>query len=192
MVAFDHPILNPRHAWRAAVFALLASASAATAQETDLRQCLSIRDIQERVRCYDALAEAQVRSAPPPAEPQAPATVPQASVPGPPTSPSARQAVAPGTPRAEFGRSAAQREEQLPDEQRQLDRVTGVIAAARVVGAGYWEFTMADGSVWRVTEVRRAFRPPRRGDEVEIRRGSLGSYYLDAGGQPTIRIQRVD
>jgi len=185
VAAFQHIIMNPRHACLAAALALLGSGSAATAQGTDLRQCLTIPDIQERVKCYDALAEAQVRAAPSPAEPQA-------SSPVPPVPPPARQAAAPSTPRAEFGRSAAQREEQLPEGQRQLERVTGAIASARVVGAGYWEFTMADGSVWRLAEVRRSFRPPRRGDEVEIRRGSLGAYYLDAGGQPSIRIQRVD
>lgn len=184
MAAFHHPIMNPRHACLAAALALLGSGSAATAQGTDLRQCLAIPDIQERVKCYDALAEAQVRAAPSPAQPQASSPVP------PP--PPARQAAAPSNPRAEFGRSAAQREEQLPEEQRQLDRVTEAIASARIVGAGYWEFTLTDGSVWRLAEVRRSFRPPRRGDQVEIRRGSLGAYYLDAGGQPSIRIQRVD
>lgn len=185
MAAFHRMIMNPRHARLVAALALLGCGSAASAQEADLRQCLAIRDIAERVKCYDALAEAQVRATQAPAEPQASTPVFPAQQP-------ARQAAVPSSPRAEFGRSAAQREEQLPVEQRQLDRVTGTIAGARLVGAGYWEFTMADRSIWRLAEVRRAFRPPRRGDEVEIRRGSLGAYYLDAGGQPSIRIQRVD
>jgi len=170
--------------------ALIACGSAAKAQEGDLARCLAIADIQARVACYDAIARAQAQVEPggatavPEARPVRPSAAAPQAAPAP--------AVPESDPRAEFGLSPAEREERLPSEQQQLEQVDAVVAAARIVGAGYWEFTMEDGSVWRLAEMRRSFRPPRAGDAVELRRGSLGSYFLEADSQIGIRIKRVN
>lgn len=132
--------------------------------------------------CYDAIARAAQAEHVAPARAAAPPAVPPAAAASPPA-PSLR---------AEFGLSAAEREELRPAQERQLERVLATIAAAARVGAGYWRYRMEDGTVWQLIENRRAFRTPQPGDAVVIRRGSLGSYFLDADGQQGMRIKRVD
>ena len=50
---------------------------------------------------------------------------------------------------------------------------------------------MSDGAVWRTSEARQSFVPPRDGEEVRIRKATLGSYLLDVGSQASIRVQRL-
>jgi hypothetical protein len=153
------------------------------AQENDLQRCLAIADIGERVACYDALARSQqfpAQTTPPiPAEPDPRVGREAAPLP-------------PPEPRREFGLNAAEREAARPQPTEQLEALTVVIASIQSRGMGYWEFTTTEGITWRLAETSRSFRPPREGDEVHIRRGRLGSYYLEAGGQPSMRVVRVD
>lgn len=162
---------------------LAALAGPASAQ--DLGRCLAIPDVNQRVQCYDAIARAQ-QANPAPA-PAVQAAAPVATH----VAPAAQPAAPAATVREEFGLSAAQRDARLPEQQRQLEEITVTVASARSVGPGYWQFGMSDGSVWRVEEVLRSFRPPRKGDQVSIVRGALGAYYLDADRQPRVRIKRV-
>ena len=165
-----------------ALFAAIACCSMPLqAQEPDLGRCLRIADIAERVACYDAIARAEQEEPVPADDPGSP----------PPGRPEPAGEAAADTPRTEFGLSAAQRESRRPAEARQLDEIEAVVASAQEVGAGYWQFEMGDGATWRVMENRRRFRAPRPGDPVKIRRGSLGSYFLDVDGQPALRIKRV-
>jgi hypothetical protein len=186
----------------AAAFALSIWGGPALAQEADLQRCLAIADVNQRVACYDALARAQqdsgrgVASEPAALEPAVPEpAVPELAAPVQ-DPPSARAAPTPAPPsldpRREFGLSAAEREAARPQPQAQLDDLTVVIASMQSRGMGYWQFTTTEGITWRLTETSRNFRPPREGDEVQIRRGRLGSYYLEAGGQPSMRVVRVD
>jgi hypothetical protein len=171
----------------------------AHAQESDLARCLTIADMAERVRCYDTLAraeqdQAQGEDTPAAAQadvPPAPAAPPAAPA-SRPAAPAAPTTPAAANPRDDFGLSAAEREVRRPTEQRQLDSIRTTISSARTVGAGYWQFATEEGSVWRMTEVRRSFRPPDPGDQVTIRRGTLGSYYIDVDNQPALPIRRVD
>jgi hypothetical protein len=173
-----------RFSWAKVVMlpALAMLASQAQAQEPDLEKCLQIADVSERVVCYDSIAQVQRMQR------QASAAAPaQAAVQSPPV-------LAAGTPgrREEFGLSAVEREQARPERPRQLNEIKAVIASSKAVGAGYWQFTTTDGLIWRLAETSRSFRPPRAGDEVRFRRGRLGSYYLDADKQPTMRVVRVD
>lgn len=177
------------------------SASPALAQDSGLARCLAIAEIAARVACYDAIARAeQAGQAPAPPAAVAPAPPAPAAVAPTAPAPAATPALVPpvaaaATPeptrREEFGLSAAAREEKKPVEERQLNEITAVVASARTIGAGYWQFAMRDGSVWRLTETRASFRAPEPGDTVVLRRASLGSYLLDADSQPSIRVKRV-
>jgi len=159
-----------------------ATASAGSAQVGKLAACLAIPEIDERVACYDAIARTEQS--------------PQSDIRPTPEAPSTSHSVDPTassgpTPRAEFGFSAAERDQRRPVEQQPLEQLAVRVSLARVVGPGYWQFTMDDGSIWQLAEVRRAFRPPNSGDATVIRRGSLGSYFLDVDGQPGMRIKRL-
>lgn len=143
----------------------------ALAQDRDLESCAAIVDLGQRVACYDAVTRSRAATAP------APAQIP---------APDARDA------RRDFGLTEARRETLRPAEERVPDSVTTVVASARIVGAGYWELTMTDNSVWRFTEVRTAFRSPRAGENVKIWQGAVGSYHLQLPSQPTVRAVRVN
>jgi hypothetical protein len=169
---------------------LLIAALPAEAQETDLGKCLVISDVNARVQCYDELARSQQSRAGSNKSDRTGSSQPSSSASKESGRPAA-DAVRTSTPRAEFGLSEAEREKRLPSADRQLDSITTTVRSAQLVGVGYWQYRMQDGSIWRMTESPRLFRPPEPGDAVQIRRGALGSYYLDADRQPGVRIKRV-
>ncbi|MXP42580.1 hypothetical protein GRI75_13120 [Altererythrobacter soli] len=168
----------------------------ASAQPDQLSSCLAIADMAARVACYDAIARRQVETpvaVPTPAPTPAPAPAPAPRVEAPAAAPAAteRPVEAGTSAKAEFGFSPAERERLLPAEQQQLVDLTFTVGTARLTGPGYWQFEMKEGSTWRLAESRRAFRAPGPGDAVVIRRGSLGSYFLDFDDQPGMRIKRL-
>jgi hypothetical protein len=73
----------------------------------------------------------------------------------------------------------------------QQDEITAKIAGAHSLGNGKWAIRLEDGAVWETTEAKAAVRTPRAGDEVLIKRGSLGGYFLRIKGQRTLRARRV-
>jgi hypothetical protein len=78
------------------------------------------------------------------------------------------------------------------DEQQrtvEVDRVESTVASAGRGQAG-WVVTLANGQVWRQTDGKSLYRV-RQGDKVEIRRGTLGSYFLRVGNQPGVRAVRA-
>jgi hypothetical protein len=165
-----------------AIAMLLSGASELRAQETDLQPCLEIADIRDLVACYDKLArEQQSRK-------ETSVAVPAETRPQQPSA----SISATSDKRQEFGLSAAEREERRAPQADQADELITTIASAKSVGANYWQFTTAEGLIWRLVETRRSFRVPRAGSEVKIRRGRLGSFYLEAGGQPSIRVVRIN
>lgn len=185
--------ITPRALVLLSVGGLTGALSAPALAQQDLAACLAIPDMAQRVQCYDAIARSQ-QAAPPAAPVQAPAAtaplpapVAAAAVPA----PVARPAAPVSTPQQEFGLTTAQREARRPDAQQQLTELALTVSSAKPVGPGYWQFGMTDGSVWRVEEVMRSFRPPKAGEQVSIVRGALGAFYLDADRQPRVRIKRV-
>ncbi|HEX8379540.1 MAG TPA: hypothetical protein VF619_03195 [Allosphingosinicella sp.] len=73
----------------------------------------------------------------------------------------------------------------------QQDEITARIAGAHSIGNGKWIIRLEDGAVWETTEGKAAVRAPRAGNEVTIKRGSLGGYFLRIAGQRTLRARRV-
>jgi len=52
--------------------------------------------------------------------------------------------------------------------------------------------TLEDGAQWVFAEgVTSQFRLPRRGDTVEIERGSLGSFLMRVDGQSPVPVRRL-
>jgi hypothetical protein len=56
---------------------------------------------------------------------------------------------------------------------------------------GGWVLKLADGSVWTQVDDAMLGLPPRRGDKVIVKRGSLGSFYLELGKQPGFKAKRI-
>ena len=73
-----------------------------------------------------------------------------------------------------------------------LDEIHPRVASVTPREPGIYTVTLDDGTQWMFAEsVAQDFRLPRRGEEIEIERGSLGSYLLRAGQQPPVPVRRV-
>ena len=154
----------------------------AFAQEVGLSRCLAIADVAERVACYDAIAQAEQRASG--------SSAGALSQPAP--APTAPTDVEPAPSSEEnFGLSAARVEAIRPAQDRAPDSVEYAVTSAEIVGAGYWQFVTEEGPVWRLAARSRAFRAPRRGDTFTVRKGRLGSFYLESDRQPSIRVVRI-
>lgn len=76
-----------------------------------------------------------------------------------------------------------------PVQAPEIDNVAYVVAQARQADRNVWVFTMEDGSVWRQIDGRMWGRP-RAGETAVVRRAALGSYMMNVGDAPAIRVRR--
>lgn len=74
-------------------------------------------------------------------------------------------------------------------EAPEIDNVAYVVAQARQADRNVWVFTMEDGSVWRQIDGRMWGRP-RAGETAVVRRAALGSFMMNVGDAPAIRVRR--
>jgi hypothetical protein len=74
----------------------------------------------------------------------------------------------------------------------QLEEIHPRIASIALRGPGIYRFELEDGAQWEFAEgVSSQFRPPRRGDEIEIERGFGGSFLMRTGNQPPVPVKRI-
>lgn len=73
----------------------------------------------------------------------------------------------------------------------QVNQIESTVAGAFENGYEGWTIKLADGSTWQQTDGTPIALPPRRGDKVIVKRGTMGSYFLKLGSQPGIRAKRV-
>jgi len=78
--------------------------------------------------------------------------------------------------------------EEDADEIRELH---GVVASATNGQGGRWVITLEDGGTWTQVDDLPIAVWPRRGTEVGIRRGIVGNYFMQVGGQPAVRVRRT-
>jgi len=148
----------------AAAAALAAMPTLARAQADALQRCRSLPEAAARLACYDAIV---VPAAAPPAPPAMPAAT--AAVPAP----------------AAFG---------LPDKARAAE--PEAIEAQVAAGFSGWgpneRIRLDNGQVWLVTDGSTGdVRPGQR--KVKVRRGALGSYFLEFEGlNRSPRVRRVE
>ena len=70
------------------------------------------------------------------------------------------------------------------------DTLQSTITRVRPVGRQGYELTIAEGSVWQVSNPSRRFRP-EVGDEVELERAALGSFWVRVNGRMGEKGRRV-
>ena len=76
--------------------------------------------------------------------------------------------------------------------QEDIDNLTGVVADARLNGAGRWVIRLEDGAVWTQVDVKELSRDPRPGAAVNIRRASLGSFMMTVAKAGAFRARRME
>jgi hypothetical protein len=132
----------------------LAVALPAPAQETDsvtvdVGECTNLESPEERLACYEARVEAELKrrdSAPAEAAPSSPADP------------------APNTQATDAGAQSTDRSAAAPDEEAQV--ITGTVASVRETIPNNYTITLEDGQVWRQTYPEK-YRL-RAGDRVTI------------------------
>jgi hypothetical protein len=175
---------------------LSATAGAATVSSDDLARCAGIALPTTRLACYDALAHRAPDAAPPaaaslsavPASPVAPAAAvaPMAPVtPAPGAAPPAAAAAigAPDDPKS-FGLSAAQRHVAFVGPKEEAGRIVSFSANQ----AGHSTIVLDNGQTWTVLDDDGWLS---NGDEVTIKRATLGSFLMTTPSHHTFRVHRV-
>jgi hypothetical protein len=160
----------------AAVCAAFASAADAASDEA-LAACRAVKDSAARLACYDALPLA---ARPAPGAPVRPAP----AVPAPP-SPPAPAAAPVESESSRFGLPANTRPAPLEYVESHIEgHFSGWYAGTRI--------RLANGQVWQVTDGTSRFADVDN-PKVTVRRGALGSFFLDIDGvNPAPRVRRVE
>ena len=148
-----------------------------------LRNCAQIDDPTARLACFDnniRIAGAQARN-----------TVPgQVRVDGGNSPVSGRSA-------SGFGNEDVRAQQQRapvasPALSASADEIEERVSAIRMIAPGKYELGLASGAVWRFTDsTGNSYIAPRVGDDVEIRRASLGSFLLRYRNQESVRVERI-
>ena len=73
-----------------------------------------------------------------------------------------------------------------------VTQIEGVVTSAFTNRDGGWTIKLADGSTWTQNDDSPIALPPRKGDKVTIRRGTLNSYFLRIGNQPGVKAHRIN
>ena len=71
----------------------------------------------------------------------------------------------------------------------EIDEATFTVASASRDG-GLWTIRMDNGQVWRQTQVAPGYMNVRKGAKAEIRRGLLGSYFMNVDGGRALKVLR--
>jgi hypothetical protein len=162
--------------------------------------CSDEPDSLKRLVCYDkevgryrktAPVAATPPAPPPPANALPPASSPSTAHATPP--PVAASATPPATsPSASFGSNAEIERKAHPaaEQPPAVNMVTVRIASVSFKGSGETVMTLDNGQVWEETE-HESHIPLHAGEEVTIKKGVLGAFYLSSPEVRGMRVKRV-
>lgn len=89
---------------------------------------------------------------------------------------------------ANFGKSQPAQPRTVEPPQR----LESTIQSSSVNSNGKRIYTLANGSIWEQTDQNPARITPRIGTAVVVRPGALGSYFIQVGNAPEIRVRRIN
>jgi hypothetical protein len=177
------------------------SAAAADTLPSTLRACMSESDSARRLACFDResarLVEPSVpvaRRAEPPAAPASTASAATAPAAAVPATAAASSTPAPSA-QDKFGYrgtiARAELDKKEAEERTGSEQLTARITEIATLPHGEVRLTLDNGQIWQQNSGERGLRV-RVGDEVTIRRASLGSFLLSSSGVKGVtRVARV-
>ena len=71
-----------------------------------------------------------------------------------------------------------------------LDQITATLSGAYRTGSGKWVLELEDGAVWMQSDTEALPRGAKKGSTIEIRRASMGSFFVNVDKQRAIRATR--
>ncbi|MXO59626.1 hypothetical protein GRI89_08740 [Altererythrobacter salegens] len=167
--------------------AMAVAATPVTAQVSNdivlniMRECAKIDDPTARLACYDNNIRAAGGN--------------PSSVPGQMPSPSGGGAVLqPQATAGGFGSDdlRARSDVRFDPNRYGARQITPTVSGVRERQPHTYLVELNDGAQWLMTESGgTSFRPPRKGDSIEIQRGALGGYLMVVGSQQAVRVERV-
>ena len=72
-----------------------------------------------------------------------------------------------------------------------IKQIEGVVAGVSNNADGGWTLKLVDGSVWTQVDDAPLGLAPRRGDKIVVKRGTLGSFYVEFAKQPGFKAKRI-
>jgi len=72
----------------------------------------------------------------------------------------------------------------------ELDTLDTTAQSVRVGPDRKWIFRLPDGAIWMQTDTEVIARAPKAGSRIEIRKGTMGGYFLSVDGQKAVRAKR--
>ncbi|MEI6439285.1 MAG: hypothetical protein WCO83_03665 [Alphaproteobacteria bacterium] len=72
-----------------------------------------------------------------------------------------------------------------------IDKISVAVVRAYQTGAGRWIIDLDNGSTWEQTDDERVWKSPTKGSKADVRKASMGSYFINLDGQRAIRARRV-
>lgn len=76
------------------------------------------------------------------------------------------------------------------DDEEENTTLQSRITALRRLRSDHWEIEISEGSLWRATNTPRNFRP-EVGDEVELEKAAMTSYWLRVNGALGVKASRI-
>ena len=177
----------PMLAW--AILACVLAIQQATAQVLPpaVVACMNEHDSTQRLACYDREVPRAVAAT------RAPGSTPAAAA------PASQLATAPPAPAAPsaaaevdaFGMTTQiERQQTGASAPPHLDKLTAHITAVSRKPRGEFIVTLDNGQVWEEAEIT-SHLPLRAGDDITIKRGMLGAFYLSSQQVLGLRVKRV-
>lgn len=78
------------------------------------------------------------------------------------------------------------------DKPEEIEQIFATVTEAHQRADQTWVVTLDDGAVWSQVDREKLSKYPRKGSKAEVRRASLGTYFLRLDGQTAIRAKRVE
>ena len=167
-----------------AALGLVGAASAADVPDAVLKSlnaCQAVKDVAERAACYDAAVAALNNAV---------KTGEVVIVEKKQAEKARREAFGFNLPSlAIFDRAAGGGTKEAA---KPLDSVTGQVKRASRDGLDKWVIELGDGAVWRQIDNEPISPAPKPGAPVEIRRASMGSYFMKVGSARGVRARRSE
>ena len=168
-----------RAVWASAILACALPIQQATAQAPPpaVVACMNEHDPTQRLACYDREVPRAVAATRPPGSTPASAAAPAAQS-------TAAEVDA-------FGMTTQiQRQQTGASAPPRLDKLTARITAVSLKPRGEFIVTLDNGQVWEEAETT-SHLPLRAGDDITIKRGMLGAFYMSSQQVLGLRVKRV-
>ncbi|MGZ8362260.1 MAG: hypothetical protein ACXW3D_00240 [Caulobacteraceae bacterium] len=77
------------------------------------------------------------------------------------------------------------------EKEEDIERLETTVVRASLNPLGRWIIEVDGGAVWRQTESGELLKSPKKGMAVVIKKGTLGSFFMNVDGQRAIKVERT-